>query len=92
MAVPQVCAGYAMSRNPFIPVASNGPTRKYAAQDEKRTIWDHDDEEDVAAVTRSRALENAEVEEEDGNFDEDQSRVVAEDAEVEWLGMSITAG
>ena len=85
MAIPQGGAGYTMSRYPPVPEAFNGPTEEDAAQDEKRAIENYDADEDVAAISNSRAVEEAQIEEEDGNFDQDEGGVVCENAEVEGL-------
>jgi hypothetical protein len=74
-----------VSRYTVIPEPGNGYAGEYAAEKEPCSIGYYDAEKNVAAVAYSRGVEEAEVEEEDGDFGEGEAHAVGEDAEIERL-------
>jgi hypothetical protein len=68
-----------------IPEACDGEAGEHAAEEKPCPIGDDYSQEDVAAVASSRAVEKAEVEEEDGDFGERQALVISQCADVQRL-------
>lgn len=84
--VPYQGVSQAVAWNLSIPELRNGDAGEDAAEEEPCSVGDDDSEEDVAAISCSRGVEEAEVEKKDGYFGEGEAEVVGQDAEVEWLG------
>lgn len=68
-----------------VPEAGNRYAWEDAAEEQPCPVGNYDAEEDVAAIASSRGVEEAEVEEQDGDFGEGEALTVGEDAEVERL-------
>ena len=74
-----------MPWNIAIPEACDGIAGEHAAEEKPCPVGDDYSQEDVAAVASSRAVEEAEVEQEDGDFGERQALAISHHADVQRL-------
>lgn len=72
-----------MPWNTAIPEACDGIAGEHAAEEKPCPVGDDYSQEDVAAVASSRAVEEAEVEQEDGDFGERQALAISHHADVQ---------